>query len=104
RTYGGPRRREREPSSLGDPRGEPAAAAALVEPIGQPGKRNREGDEDQRSGDIGREVEGRRGVDLRLAEGLDRPDERNERRVLLQADEVVQERRDDAPDRLGDDD
>ena len=39
-------------------------------------------------------------LDLRLAEGLDDPEEPDERRVLLQADEVVQERRDHPADRL----
>ena len=40
------------------------------------------------------------GVDLRLVERLDRAERADERRVLLQADEVVQERRDHAPHRL----
>ena len=39
-------------------------------------------------------------VDLRLLERLDRPEDADERRVLLQPDEVVQERRDHAPHRL----
>ena len=43
-------------------------------------------------------------LDLRLAEDLDDADERHERRVLLEADEVVEQRRDDAPDRLREDD
>ena len=43
-----------------------------------------------------REVEVGRDLDLRLLEGLDRAEDADERRVLLQADEVVQERRDHA--------
>ena len=42
--------------------------------------------------------------DLRLPEDLDDPDERHERGVLLEADEVVEERRDDPPDGLRQDD
>ena len=53
--------------------------------------------------DVRRVVERRGDVDLRLAERLDRADQRDERRVLLQPDEVVQERRDHAADRLRDD-
>ena len=50
--------------------------------------------------EIGGEVEGRVGVDLGLLERLDRTEGADERRVLLEADEVVQERRNDAPHRL----
>ena len=47
--------------------------------------------------EVRRVVEGRVRVDLRLLERLDRAERADERRVLLQADEVVQERRDHAP-------
>ena len=43
-------------------------------------------------------------VDLRLAERLDDPEQRDQRRVLLQADEVVEKRRDHAPHGLREDD
>src|SRR5688500_2587252 len=43
-------------------------------------------------------------LDLRLPERLDGAEERNERRVLLEPDEVVEERRDHAPDGLRNDD
>ena len=50
--------------------------------------------------EVGRVVEGARDLDLRLPERLDEPEQRDERRVLLQPDEVVQERWDDAAHRL----
>ena len=50
-----------------------------------------------------REVERRGLVDLRLPEGLDDAEHADERRVLLQADEVVQQRRDHAAHGLRDD-
>ena len=48
----------------------------------------------------GREVEVGRLRDVGLAERLHRADDRHQRRVLLQPDEVVQERRDHPPHRL----
>ena len=60
--------------------------------------------EDERHVEERREIEGRRLEDLRLAEDLDDAEDRDEDRVLLQPDEVVEERRDDPPDGLRDDD
>ena len=53
-----------------------------------------ERDEEQRGRDVRRVVERRRSVDLRLLERLHRAEEADERCVLLQPDEVVEERRD----------
>ena len=52
---------------------------------------------EHRRREVRSEVEGRVRVDLRLVERLDCADRRNERAVLLQPDEVVEERRDHAP-------
>ena len=57
----------------------------------------------QRRGEVWREVERCCGVDLRLAERLDDTDQGDECRVLLQADEVVEQRWDHAAHRLGHD-
>ena len=73
---------------------------ARDEPVRDPGERDRDDDEDQRDRDVRREVE-RGGLDdLGLAEDLDDPEGRHEHGVLLEADEVVEERRDDPPDGL----
>src|SRR5215217_2338375 len=69
-------------------------------PVGQAGHRDREQDEQQRGGEVRRVVEAAVDLDLRLPEGLHGPDQRDKRGVLLQADEVVQKRReDDEPER-----
>ena len=60
-------------------------------------------DVDQRQGDEGREVEVALLDDRRLLQPLDHAEERDERRILLETDEVVQQGRDHAADRLGDD-
>src|SRR3712207_8792789 len=62
------------------------------QPVGEARERDREGDEDERRREVRGEVEGGSRLELRLAEGLDRADEGHERRVLLQADEVVEKR------------
>ena len=57
------------------------------------------------TGEVRREVERWPASRIWVApEDLDDADERHERRVLLEADEVVQQRRDDAPDGLRQDD
>ena len=61
-------------------------------------------DEDDRDERDRREVEVVAGVDLRLAEGVDRADDEHERRVLLQADEVAEQRREELAQRLRHDD
>ena len=61
-------------------------------------------DEERRRDEVGRAVERRRLVDLRLPERLDDAERADERRVLLQPDEVVEERRDHAPHGLREDD
>ena len=66
----------------------------------KPRERDRDRDEQDRRADVRRVVEGRGDVDLRLAECLDHSQQGDERRVLLEPDEVVQERRDHATDRL----
>ncbi len=61
-------------------------------------------DEERRGDEVGRAVERRRLVDLRLAKHLDDPEHADERGVLLEPDEVVEQRRDHPPDRLRDHD
>ncbi len=61
-------------------------------------------DEQRRRDEVGGAVERRRLVDLRLLERLDDAEHADERRVLLQPDEVVQQRRDHPPHGLGEDD
>ena len=80
-----------------------APAIARDQPVGEPRQRDGDEEEEDRRDDAGREVEGRRLVDLRLAERLDDAEHADERRVLLQPDEVVQERRHHAAHRLRDD-
>ena len=79
-------------------------AVARDQPVGEARERDRDRDEQRRRDEIRRAVERRRLVDLRLLERLDDAERADERRVLLQADEVVEERRDHAPHRLGEDD
>ncbi len=69
-------------------------AVALDQVVGEPREGDRHEQEHDRRGEVRREVERRRGVDLRLPERLDDTDQRDERRVFLQADEVVEQRRD----------
>src|SRR3954452_13504830 len=66
----------------------------------------RDGDEDEEEGHRRHrgQVEVVAGDDLRLVEGVDGADDVDQRRVLLQRDEVVEQRRDDAAARLRDDD
>ena len=66
--------------------------------------RDRQQDEDERGDQVGREVERRGLADLRRAEDLDDAEDADEGRVLLQADEVVEQRRDDPSNGLGQDD
>src|SRR5450759_45162 len=78
-------------------------AVTLHEHVRQASEWNRDRDEDERRGHVRRVVELRLLRDLRLAEDLHHPDVRDEDRVLLEADEIIEERRDDAPDRLRED-
>ena len=93
---GGRPRRHRAPAA---PRARSRATSQSV----KPGERDRHDDEHERHRDVGREVEGRGRLDLRRPEDLDHADVRHQHRVLLQADEVVEERRDHPPDGLRDD-
>ena len=90
---------------------DPAQRAPLLRRTISGGKavdetRHRDGDhqEDQRRGHERREVEVRRLQDLRLPEGVDDAEDGDERRVLLQSDEVVEERRDHPTEGLWDHD
>src|SRR5581483_6490285 len=96
-----PRRLARR--SRGHPGGLPAAALARDQPVRQPRERDRDRDEEHRGIDAVGEVEGRGLVDLHLLERLDRAEDPDERRVLLEPDEVVQERRDHPADGLRED-
>ena len=84
--------------------GQLTAPVARDEPVGQARHRDGQEDEEERRHEVRRVVEGRRHLDLRLAERLDRPEERHQGRVLLKPDEVVQKRGHDAPHRLREDD
>ena len=77
---------------------------SLIEVVGEAGERDREDDEEHGRDREARVVEVVGGVEARLRSRLGEPEDGDERGVLLQADEVVQERRDDAPDRLRQDD
>src|SRR5919108_2621151 len=70
------------------------------QPVGEARQRNRDCDEERRGGEVGAVREGRIRVDLRLVEGFDDAERPYEGGVLLQADEVVQQRRDHPADRL----
>src|SRR5262245_56557216 len=74
------------------------------EPVDESRLGDRDHDVDEREGDVRREVEFGGGDDLRLAEGLRVSEHGDQRGVLLQADEVVQQRRDHAANRLRDHD
>ena len=74
------------------------------EPVDDVDERDGHHDEHERDRDVGREVVRRRRLDLGVSEDLDDPDERHEHGVLLEADEVVEQWRDHAPDGLRDDD
>ena len=77
--------------------GQPLPPVAGDEPVGEARERDRDRHEEHRGDEVGGEVEVGRDLDLSLLERLDRAEDADERRVLLQADEVVQERRDHPP-------
>ena len=81
-----------------------AALLAPDEPVDEPGHRDRQQEEDHRGDDVGRVVERRGLPDLGGPEDLDDAKDADQRGVLLEADEVVEQRRDDAPDGLRQDD
>ncbi len=81
-----------------------ALPVARDQPVGEARERDRDQDEQRRRDEVRRAVERRGLVDLRLLERLDDAERADERRVLLQPDEVVQERRDHAPHGLREDD
>ena len=74
--------------------------AAADQAVGVARQRDRDVDEQHRRDHVAAEVAERRRVRLGLLDGLGDADDADDRGVLLQADEVVQERRDHAPDRL----
>ena len=76
------------------------AAVARDQPVGEARERDRQQQEQQRGREVRRVVEGGGRLDLRLAKRLDDTEQRHERGVLLQPDEVVQQRRNDAADGL----
>ena len=83
----------------------PAPLLAGDQPVGEPRERDRH--HAGRSSAVttyGVKLNFAADEDLRLAEDLDDADERHQHGVLLEPDEVVQQRRDDPPDRLRDDD
>ena len=84
--------------------GELTPLVARDQPVGEARHRHRDRDEEDRRADVRRvvEVPATSICDWRNASTT--PSSADERRVLLQADEVVEERRDDAPDGLRDDD
>src|SRR5437764_11637348 len=98
-----PRSRVPPPRSRVQPLSLAPAAVTCDQPVGEARERDRDRDEEDRRHEIRREVERGSDVDLGLVERLERAEEADERRVLLQADEIVQERRDYAPDCLGED-
>ena len=77
-----------------------SSAAPPLPAVEQPRERHGHAQVEQRRGDQRRVDEVRRRLDLRDAERLERPEDRDQRDVLLQRDEVVEQRRRDAPDRL----
>ena len=74
------------------------------EPVRETRERDGQRDEQNCCSDERRVVERRGRVDLRLLERLDRAEEADERRVLLQSDEVVEKRWNHAAHGLGQDD
>ena len=81
-----------------------ALLALLDQVVREAGERDREDDEEHGRDGEARVVEVVGGVEARLRGSLGEAEDGDERGVLLQADEVVQERRDDTPDRLRQDD
>src|SRR3954454_2090088 len=71
--------------------------------IDDAGERNRHAQIEESGAHKRRVVEGRGRDDLGLPERLDHTEDRNQGDVLLERDEVVQERRSDSPHRLGQD-
>ena len=97
RTCAGPRARgsgrargSREPPGLMPP------PVPRDQPVREARERDRDQHEQRRRDEVRRAVERRRLVDLGLPERLDDAERADERGVLLEPDEVVQERRDDA--------
>src|SRR5918996_5569034 len=72
--------------------------------VGEARERDRHQHEERGRDDEARIVEFRGGVDVRGPRGLDRAQDRHERGVLLEADEVVEQRRDHPADGLGEHD
>src|SRR5436190_1419037 len=82
-------------SSSSRPRAHPSLVA-LQQPVGHPRHRDRDDDEAQRESDIWGRGEVLTGIDLGGPEALPQAQHTDERRVLLERDEVVEQRRDDA--------
>ena len=80
--------------------GQPALPVPVDQPVGEPGQRDRQDQEQHRGHGVAGVVEHRAAVDLRRLVGLDRAEHADQRGVLLQADEVVQQRREDVAHRL----
>ena len=76
----------------------------LEQVVGEAGHRDGDDDEAQPQADHRRQVELVARVDAGPGEPLQQPDDGDEGGVLLQADEVVEQRRDDPAHGLGDDD
>ena len=72
--------------------------------VGEPRERDRHAQEQHRGDDVGREVEVTGGLDARPPQRLDRPEDADQGDVLLQADEVVHQRRHDPTHGLGEHD
>src|SRR5919106_4860676 len=77
---------------------------ARDQPIREARERDRDRDEERRGDEVVRAVEVRGLVDRGLVENLDDAEHAHERGVLLEPDEVVEERRDDPPHGLRDHD
>src|SRR5215216_2156497 len=72
------------------PHGLEPALVPRDQPVDEASLGDRDHDVHERERHVGREIEGRGRDDLRLLEGLRIPDDRDQGRVLLQPDEVVQ--------------
>jgi hypothetical protein len=70
------------------------------QPVGEPGQRNGQQQEQDRGDRVAGVVERRVAVQLGRLVGLDGAEQPDKRGVLLQADEVVEQRRDDDADGL----
>ena len=88
---------------LAAPDGSPPAVAS-DQPVDHVDQRDRHHDEHEGDPHQRREVVGRRRLDLGIAEDLDDTDERDQDGVLLEADEVVEQRWDHPADGLRHDD